>query len=418
MRREGIMALSAVVHRMGLVGVGSREKFREWMKEEHAFLIHTFRYPIAPGVPPIHSLVTADFHPELPLVMFNYTPTAHNTLHAHPEGWTPALRMCRGIVFELGTGKLIAHPFPKFFNLNEHPETRLETLVEKLKADGDRAYGWYATEKMDGHLGIIFEYKGSLYFTTRGTFTSPSARLGTKMLRDYERTRDWKNNFDPNMTTLIELVDPSTKVHVNYGNKSGFVLIGAYNRETLVDASHSLEFAGCHHDERDWLPVHASHLQLKMGTKQYPYESHGAGSGKLLKLVESMKNRDVVNAEGWVIRLSDGTRVKVKYETYIGLMVQKKLSPTYIMNRIMAGNLDRMLNTLDEEVVSFAHEMLGRIMRVQFMCTDRKVRCQYLYNIVPPETSTAYYKGICRKFVDYLMLNGSSVATSTQIEQA
>ncbi|MCX6715019.1 MAG: hypothetical protein NTX72_04345 [Candidatus Uhrbacteria bacterium] len=403
-RREGIIALAAVVHRMGLAGIDSREKFREWAKTEHLFLVHAFNYPIAPGMPSIYSLFAADFHPELPLVMFNYTPTAHNTLHAHPEGWTNALRMCRGIVFEMGTGKLIAHPFPKFFNLNEHPETVIDTLIEKLKTYRDDSYsGWYATRKMDGHLGIIFEYHGKLHFTTRGTFGSPSAKLGTKLLRQCEREFDWKKNFDPNFTTLVELVDPSTKVHVNYGAKSGFVLLGAYNRETLVDASMIADYVGGSQlDNRAWLPIHASRLQMKMGADVYLCPAHANGSDNLNVLVASMKNRDVVNEEGWVIRLFDGTRVKVKYETYIGLMVQKKLSPTYIMNRVMAGNLEKMLNTLDEEVVPAANEMYGRIMRVVFMTGENKVLWNYLYGLVPPEASTPHYRGICRKFLAYI----------------
>lgn len=407
MRRYAIEKLSQFVRDMSHQNIRSRQAFREWMKTSDGVIATLFEYDQKPGMPPIHALVNADFHPELPLVMFNYTPVAHNTLHAHPEGWTPALRMCRGIVFEMGTGKLIAHPFPKFFNLNEHPEAKLETLVEKLKSyHNDRSSGWYATRKMDGHLGIIFEYAGALHFTTRGTFTSPSAQLGTNMLRDYEQKHDWKTNFDPNMTTLVELIDPSTKVHVNYGKKSEFVLIGAFNRETFVDATMNPEYIGGIYDgseiRRDCLFIHGSRLKIETkGSDLFSFEPRSNASDNLQELVASMKDRDVVNAEGWVIRFFDGTRVKVKYETYIGLMVQKKLSPTYLMNRMMSGNLDRMLNTLDEEVVPAAHEMLGRIMRVLFMEANHKSRQNYLYGLVPPEESTSYYRSICRKFLAY-----------------
>lgn len=402
LRREGIMALSAIVHRMGLAGIDSREKFRAWAKEEQTFLIHAFHYPIAPGMPPIHTLFTADFHPELPLVMFNYSSTAHNTLHAHPEGWTLALRMCRGIVFELVTGRLVAHPFPKFFNLNEHPETMLETILQKLAHfHGGAIYGWNATKKMDGHLGIIFEYKGSLLFTTRGTFGSPSAKLGTTMLRRYEERCGWKHVFNPNQTILVELIDPATKVHVNYDGQSEFVLLGAYNRETLEDII--LGSITTMPSPEEFLWEIAKRLKLSAQTNGPLFSKLADPIGDLTKLIASMKDRTVTNEEGFVIHLFDGTRFKIKYEAYIGLMVRAKLKgPTYMMNRIMAGNLDRMLLTLSEEVVPAANEQLGRILRVQFSRADLKERREYLYGLVPPELSTTYYRGKCREFLKFL----------------
>lgn len=416
MRREGIMALSAIVHRMSLAGIDSREKFREWAKKEVASLNHFFNYTQKPGMPPIYSLVSVDFHPEHPLMMFNYSPVAHNTLHAYPEGWTNALRMCRGIVFELVTGKLIAHPFPKFFNLNEHPETMLETILDKLiHFESGQVYGWEAVEKMDGHLGIIFEYAGKLHFTTRGRFGSPSAKLGTELLRRYEQNSDWKNKFNPDFTVLVELIDPSTKVHVEYGEKSEFVLLGAFDRETLC------EFQDAVHDSQndgDNLYIIAGRLMLINQPCGYLRSKKADPIGDFTKLVASMKDRTVTNEEGFVVRLFDGTRVKVKYETYIGLMVQKKLSPTYLMNRMISGNLDKMLLTLQEEVVPAANEMLGRILRVQFMPNATvKERRQYLYGIVPPELSTDYYRGICRSFLKFLDAHWQTPVVSTNSEE-
>lgn len=404
MRREGIMALSAIVHRMSLAGIDTREKFREWAKKEVASLNHFFNYTQKPGMPPIYSLVSVDFHPELPLMMFNYSPVAHNTLYAHPEGWTNALRMCRGIVFELGTGKLIAHPFPKFFNLNEHPETMLEVIIEKLvRFDRDgQVYGWDAAEKMDGHLGIIFEYAGQLLFTTRGRFGSPSAKLGAELLRRYEQECDWKNAFNPDFTILVEFIDPSTKVHVDYGERSEFVLLGAFDRGTLFEIHNGMSGAMEVIEETLWWKI-AQRLRLNNLPNGYLRSKKAGPISDFTKLVASMKDRTVTNEEGFVIRLFDGTRFKVKYEAYIGLMVQKKLSPTYLMNRMMAGNLDKMLLTLQEEVVPAAHEMLGRIMRVQFMPTlTEKQRRQYLYGLVSSELSKEYYRGICRKFIAFL----------------
>ncbi|MCC7527074.1 MAG: hypothetical protein IT342_01055 [Candidatus Melainabacteria bacterium] len=60
-------------------------------------------------MPSVTSLIRPFFHPGLPLVGLNYTEVAHVTLHAFALGWTPAIRLCRGIVFNR-RGTLVAFP--------------------------------------------------------------------------------------------------------------------------------------------------------------------------------------------------------------------------------------------------------------------------------------------------------------------
>src|SRR3989339_1315000 len=131
-RRDGIERLTRFVCLLNTDLVISRDSYRAWCAEpkNRTKMAELFGYIQKPGMPVISSLVNADFHPKFPLVMFNYTPTAHNTLHGFPEGWTSALRMCRGIVFTQ-RAELLAHPFPKFFNLGEHPESTLDALMQR-----------------------------------------------------------------------------------------------------------------------------------------------------------------------------------------------------------------------------------------------------------------------------------------------
>lgn len=115
-----------------------------------------------------------------------------------------------------------------------------------------------------------------------------------------------------------------------------------------------------------------------------------------------MKDRSVTNAEGYVIRFSNGLRVKVKYETYIGEMVKAKLSYTYLMNRFASGNLEKMLSTLDEEIRDTALQMLGEIMlALSHPGTDRQ-KWQRLYSLVDPDDQTSYFQQVCRNFVKSL----------------
>ncbi len=377
-RRDGIERLTRFVCLLSADNVTSRETFRAWcaVPKNRTKMAELFGYVQKPGMPVISSLVNADFHPTHPLIMFNYTPTAHNTLHAFPEGWTSALRMCRGIVFTL-RAELLAHPFPKFFNLGEHPETTLSSVKENGP--------WGILPKEDGHLGIVFRYRSELVLTTRGSFMSPTSKLGKEMLEGYQQAYVWNQHIHPKTTCLFEVIDPSTEVHVNYGGQQHFVLLAVYDNVTLREWSM---------DEKLAL---AKKLCVSPGHTDALYED----PKQLEALIGSMKDRSVRNREGHVITCANGVKVKIKYETYIQMMVMAKLSPTYLMNRILAGTLDKMLSTLDEEVVVTANELLGRILRVLFM-KELKEKRRHLYALVPAEQNTPYFRGICNKLIRHL----------------
>jgi len=169
----------------------------------------------------VSTLFSVHFHPTFPIIGFNYTPVAHNELHTMTETWTNALRMCRGIVFELGSGDLLALPFEKFFNYGDHPET------------SDLKPGRYiASKKHDGHLGIIFRYRGQLLITTRGDFMSPTSKIATEMLEK----RRWLINqrLPHDCTMLVEIIHPKTHVIQDYGQEEKFILIGC-RRNPLVN---------------------------------------------------------------------------------------------------------------------------------------------------------------------------------------
>ena len=58
--------------------------------------------------------VSVQKHPEADLYIYNYTQNAQY------EGfWNQITLMCRGLILD-GQGNIIARPFPKFFNLEEH----------------------------------------------------------------------------------------------------------------------------------------------------------------------------------------------------------------------------------------------------------------------------------------------------------
>ena len=121
------------------------------------------------------------------------------------------------------------------------------------------------------------------------------------------------------------------------------------------------------------------------------------------ELVMLMADRSVENQEGYVVRFASGLRVKLKYQTYIGKMVADKLSYTYLMRRWMTGNLQRMLDTLPEELYETALRMVGQIFVTMNGTGTPQEKWRRLYEILPEDQSTAYYQGVCREFVKHMM---------------
>lgn len=366
--RDGVERLQQLVRALVKAGVTDREEYRAWKKSHEKTMERIFRYEQKKGMPPMTALVDASFHKTLPILLFNYSRVAHMTLYAFPTGWTPVLRLCRGIVFDR-EGKLLALPFPKFFNVGENPETTF--LPDEP---------FVATDKKDGHLGIIFEYEGQRHLCTRVTFDGPSATLGNEMLAaEVARTPGW-GTLPPDFCPLVEIIHPKTRVHLDYGF-TGFVIIGTTDRRSFEDHDHPrLKAVGRLLD----LPV----------TETW----EGTSIAELRKLIADPKVRD---REGFVVRFKSGLRAKFKFKGYINMMVEEKLSYTYLMNRILAGNLDDMIGELPRPAYRKAQGMVSRIMKAAAI-GDEDERKQYLYTLLPKDKSTQYFRGVCRKVLKHL----------------
>lgn len=375
-RREAIARLVPFIKSLARSRVKDAKGWKSWRKKEgrEAFLEDIFAYKRGPDMPRITALVAPHFHPELPLIGLNYTPVAHNTLHEFPEGWTKPLRQCRGIVFDR-KGNLVALPFEKFFNYGERAET--STLP-----DGE----FEATEKLDGHLGIVFKYGERLVLETRGSFISASAKLGNEMLAAANADGAWDFVFaDCVLTLLVEIIHPATHVQADYGEREQFVLIGAVN--------------GVAHDFKH------GPLALLAGILGIPAAQTWKG-GSLADLVALMKSGVDENKEGYVLRFGD-ERIKVKNKNYLARMFMKKLDYAYLMRQIIAGTFDEKVGMMDFEGQSRAKEITDDMNRALDLA-DEKARRQYLYGLVPPERSTQYYRGICRQYLKWLEVSRKS----------
>jgi len=173
-------------------------------------------------------LVIKQDHPSLPLSIYNYSRECQ-----YSKQWDDITLTCRGLVLDTD-GNVVAKPFPKFFNYEEHTS-------DEIPNESFEIY-----EKMDGSLGIVFYYeeelsderryniwfnnnyvtgmerlfdpnnlpdfddqyyeptpriKGEWHMATRGSFTSEQAIKGKELLEKYPLDKLDKNN-----TYLFEII--------------------------------------------------------------------------------------------------------------------------------------------------------------------------------------------------------------------
>lgn len=217
-------------------------------------------------------MVRIQYHPSFPLCIATYTKDA-----VVKREWNPVTTACRGLIWHELTGEVLARPFPKFFNLGE-PLARedYEAQVE-------------VTDKMDGSLGIGYVWEGKCYIATKGSFTSPQADEGNRILHTYYP--DW---LPPKgVTPLWEIIYPENRIVLDYGDARFLALI------TGIDMSTGKTAEGVKSLWGRW-PGGSTHL-----TK---YET----------LYEAVSALPRENAEGFVVRYLDTDElVKIKQGDYL-----------------------------------------------------------------------------------------------------
>jgi len=222
-------------------------------------------------------------HPDDPdLSLLNYTARAQ-----YGQSWDtyPVLLDCRGTIVDR-TGRVVAKPFRKFFNVGERPETRLDRLAALGEPE--------VTHKLDGSMCTLYPVLGGYRLATRGSFTSAQALLSTEIWD--HRYAAAENRLDPGLTLVFELVGPANRIVVQYADDA-LVLIGAVETES----GRELSYAD--------IQAEASRLGLAC------VEREPAGRDW-----PSLADTRLANFEGYVLFWPDhGLRAKVKLEEYVRL---------------------------------------------------------------------------------------------------
>lgn len=229
-------------------------------------------------------LVKATRHPRLPLTVYNYTSRC-----AYDGLWDEVTLKCRGLVLD-DKGNVVARPFPKFFNLGEHIPEYVPWHLP-----------YTVTEKLDGSLLIAFLYAGEVVTCTRGSFTSPQSLKGRELLGDCALVEGY--------TYLFEVIYPDNAIVCDYGGRESATLLAVI--ETATEREMPRDFA----TGFEWV-------------KNLP------------RLPDTVPDEE----EGYVLRFSNGLRIKIKGEEYNRrLRERSRLSRRSILDHNRAGTLELLL---------------------------------------------------------------------------
>ena len=206
------------------------------------------------------------------LEIFSYSKSC-----VYDGAWDKFTLMARGLILCPKKKKIIALTFPKFFNFGE-VSTKLPDLP------------FTVNEKVDGSLGLCYFYEDKWHVATKGSFQSEQAVWATNWLNFNVAL----GQLDTNLTYLTEIIYHQNKIVVSYSFE-GLVLLGGYDLTTGLEVFNA-----------------ANNWYATYGCKQpkpYYYDS----LDDILKVAETLD----VNNEGFVVRFSNGYRIKIKGSEYI-----------------------------------------------------------------------------------------------------
>lgn len=289
--------------------------------------------------------ITAKQHPHYRLTIYTYSRRCQYT-----RRWNPATVNCRGLIVDDRTQEIVAKPFPKFFNWEEH-DLGYDYAPPLPLGEPYEIY-----EKMDGSLGIIFHYAGKWLAASKGSFQSEQAQWAQDRLNgqywDQEEgdLSSPTRGLIPGFTYLCEIIYPENRIVVNYGDTRTLTLLAVYG----PDGANKVIHEGFRADWSFLGPV----------VKKYPPASMDA-------LVKGTTNNTDpegqpvtgMDHEGFVLHFwQSDIRVKIKYGEYKRLHkvltgvtardVWKALAAALLRDQLEPKRLAMTLGCSPEEVES------------------------------------------------------------------
>ena len=239
------------------------------------------------------------------LTMYRYTDRC-----MYDAAWDETTIAARGLILSHAEKRIVATPFPKFFNYGERAAPIPDLPFE-------------ATEKIDGSLIILFHHEGRWRAATRGAFDGSQA-LWAQAFVD---ARDL-SPLAPGVTYLAEAIYPENQIVIAY-QEATLRFLAAYDEQgfelTYDEVTHAARALGLATAERH---AFSSILDLASFTKELPADQ-----------------------EGFVVRFADGHRLKFKGDAYSRLhALIAGITPLNIWGLMAGGDdLEVIRQTIPEE---------------------------------------------------------------------
>jgi RNA ligase len=298
-------------------------------------------------------LLYKQVHPTLPLTIWNYSEKVQ-----YESLWDDVTSQCRGLVTDDTTGTILVRPFRKFFNYEE--------VVGKdvIPSKGDYVY---IQEKMDGSLGILFNYEDQWIMATRGSFVSEQAIKGLEIVKSKYFLGSWSKEY----AYLVEIIYPENRIVVDYGEEMVTFLSVVLNESWKWNPTDDTEL----HWTTAKMVLHANGVEEDDVVKT---EQHFNFSDELYK---SLKEKNETNKEGFVLRFQPGNfRMKIKFEEYVRLhKIMTNLSTTAVWEVLSnGGSMDELLKDVPDEFYNKIKEYEEKL-RFQFNLIDTDYKTFFRY---------------------------------------
>lgn len=278
--------------------------------------------------------VNVQKHPEADLWIYQYSQSTQ-----YERNWNEVTKQCRGLILDKDYN-IVAKPFSKFHNIEEH----LPEEIPNLPFD--------VYEKMDGSCGIGYFLNDKIYIATKGSFTSDQAIHANHIL--YTKYNHLVDKLDKNKTYVWEIIYPENRIVCNYGNMDDLILLSIIDNKTGEETLEDIGF-----------PI----------VKKYDG----------INDINSLKQLEENNKEGFVVKFSNNFRIKVKFSEYCRLhRIVTGVSNITIWEYLSQGKpFDELIDRVPDEFYDWVKQT--------------KEDLENKYNSIRKEVDTKFYELVNRK---------------------
>lgn len=317
------------------------------------------------------------------LISFCYT----RDVQFHDHVWNAFELVCRGLVFETVSGRVVARPFSKFFNVDQDVKDR-----------DPKTYILYCGRKEDGMLVIVYWYENMWHANTKKTFSNPEATF-------------WLNHLplsfmNQGCTYMFELVTENTRQVVNYtAEKNGMYLLairdnnyGDHLEQRLIDQLSGF-LRPPNYDYIDLAEVREEVEKLN------PHEQEGFVVYYQDGVIEKVKSKRYFELHKLLTRISIGTIQQVLFKELYQQFEEGDLSIVHL-KKYLAGIPEFTLNDVFETVPPFfipiVKDMVDKLIKET---TAALSRIEYIFDFLPKDNRKFFAEKVIanhKEFAPYL----------------